>query len=77
MLKYYYLCVTGENPEQEIRYDELESVYHDSQLLLIARRVIKNGTSSHMTYVEALTIVRDYPKFWNHIQSIGYQLRMV
>lgn len=77
VLKYYYLCVTGEDPQQEVLYKDLEVIYHDSQMLLTARKAMKIGNNPYLPLLDALKIVRDYPRFWNHVQSIWYELRMI
>ncbi len=77
ILKFYHLCVTKEDPANEVSYDTLTSIYHESQLLLLARRTIKRGNNSSLPLETALTIIRDYPRFWNHIQYTGNELRMI
>lgn len=48
----------------------METVYHDSQLLLLARRTFKLGNNPFLPTESAMKIVRDYPRFWNHVHSI-------
>lgn len=55
----------------------MESVYHDSQLQLLARRTIRLGNNPFLPTESALKIIRDYPRFWNHVQSVGNELRMI